>query len=297
MFMERVEVQKVVSEANTQLVPINPDEAFADSLMIVRQLPIIEERLATIKQYVGAEVEKAKAMDCTEETLAHVKKARADLAKMFKQMEAGRKKIKAAVLAPYETFDGKYKDCVANAFMEADAEYKRKIDETEQGIKNRCEEDLRSFFDELCTAHGVDFITFEQSGVKVSMTAARAKNPKQLKDQLADFVANVGVAYDTIMRMDDAEEIMVEYKRTLNLGQAVAIVQDRHRRIQQEQEAAAAREQMQAKQAESVRRVEHFAPPVVKEQPKMVTATFTVTDTIERLRMLKQFLIANNFKF
>lgn len=285
-----------MSEDN-QLVEINQEEAFAHSIMTVKQLPVIEERLLSVKAYVDEAVKNALSLACTEETLADVKKSRADLNKMFQQLETGRKAVKAAVLAPYEQFESTYKTCVSDAFKNADGELRQKIAETEQGIKSRCEEELRAYFAELCAVHHLDFIRFEQTGVRVDMAAAKAKTPKKLKEQLLFFVENVAHAVATIAAVDNAEEVMAEYRRTLDLGGSIAAVQDRHRREVDAKKALEALNEAKAQEAEIIKQVEAFAPPVVKETPKTVTATFTVTDTVERLRMLKQFLVANNFKF
>lgn len=285
-----------MSEDN-QLIEISQGEAFADSIMTVKQLPVIEERLLSVKAYVDEAVKNALSLACTEETLADVKKSRADLNKMFQQLETGRKAVKAAVLAPYEQFESTYKTCVSDAFKNADGELRQKITETEQGIKSRCEEELRAYFAELCAAHHLDFISFEQTGVRVDMASAKAKTPKKLKEQLLFFVENVAHTVATIATVDNAEEVLAEYRQSLDFGRSIAVVQDRHRRAEDARKAMEALNEVKAQEAEIIKQVEAFAPPVPKETPQTVTVAFTVTDTVERLRMLKQFLIANNFKF
>ena len=267
------------------------------------QLPVIEEALRGVKQTVDERVATAEALICTEETLQTVKATRAQLNKEFAELEARRKDVKSAVLAPYESFEAVYKECVSDAFKRADASLKAKIDDTEAGMKARCEAALREYFDELCAAHHIDFVPFERTGVKVSLADAKAKTqpPKKLREHLVQFCAGIAQAVEQISTMDNADEIMAEFMITLNAFEAVGIVEARHRRIEEERAARAAREEVQAREAEAVRRVEAFAPPTAAPAapaaPQMARVTFTVTDTIDRLKALKQFLVANGYQY
>lgn len=276
----------------------------SNELIRVVQLPIIEEQLRELKEQVDQRVADAQALVCTEETVQAVKKTRSELNKQFKELEEQRKAVKAAVLAPYERFEAIYRECVSDAFRSADADLKAKIDDVESDMKRRCEDSMREYYDELCAAHHIDFVPFERTGVVVSMADAKAKTqpPKRLREKLAQFVAGVAEVVDMISDLDDAEEIMAEYKRCLDLAYAIATVNERQRRIEEEKAARAAREEAKAREAEAVKKVESFAPPVVvHEKPaeahRMARVTFAVTDTIDRLKALKQFLVANGYQY
>ena len=95
-----------------------------NNLIVVKQLPIIEDQLRQVKASVDARVAQALALACTEETYKDVKKARAELNKEFQDLEARRREVKKAILAPYEAFEKLYKECAADAFTKADAELK-----------------------------------------------------------------------------------------------------------------------------------------------------------------------------
>lgn len=225
----------------------------------VTQLPIIEEQLRSVKAYVEQITAEATSLVCTDETIQTVKASRADLNKRFAELETRRKEVKAAVMGPYERFDAVYKECISVPFKSADAALKTKIDTVESELKARCEEKLRRYFDELLVLHGVDFITYEQAGIKIDMTSAKAKKPQKLMDKLGEFVSAVALGADSIRKMDDAAEIMAEYKTCLNVGQAVSVVQTRHRQIEAEKKAAEAREEARRRQEEAVAKVEAAA--------------------------------------
>ena len=182
--------------------------------------------------------------------------------------------------------------------MQADAALREKIDETEAVMKRRCEETLRNYFTGLCMVHHVDFLTYEQAGVKIDMTSARAKNPQKLKDKLGEFVARVAADVDSIQAMDDAAEVMTEYKKCLDIGRALAVVQDRHRRIEEEKKAAAAREEAKKQTEAAVAKVDAVAPPVeIKNEPSAAEErifprfTFTcINATRSQLIKIREFL-------
>lgn len=271
-----------------------------NNLIQVVQLPVIEEQLRSLKASVDKQVNDALALVCTEETVQTVKAARADLSKQFKELEDQRKAVKKAVLGPYERFEAVYKECVSDAFKTADMALKGKVDATEREIKQRCEDSLREYFAELCAAERVDFVRYEQTGIVVDMASAKQKTPKKLREKLADFVAGIARSMELISSMDDAEEIMVEFKRTLDAPAAIATVKERHRRIEAEKEAQALREAQRAREAEAVAKVEAAAPPTVEppvEAEKVYRCSFSVIATKTQLKKLKDFMIQEGIRY
>ena len=97
--------------------------------------------------------------------------------------------------------------------------------------------------------------------------------------------------------LEDPEEIMVEYQKSLNAADAICTVQERHRRIEAQKAAQEARRSIQEQEAAMVQRVEALAPPVVvkadEKDPNEVIPrlTFTcVNVTRAKLRRVREFL-------
>ena len=67
----------------------------------LQQLPIIVERLHSVKAEIERRTAEATSLICTEETYKSVKDARAQLTKEFKEYEAQRTAIKSKILEPY----------------------------------------------------------------------------------------------------------------------------------------------------------------------------------------------------
>ena len=178
-----------------------PPAAFSiatDVMIRVTQLPIIEEQLRAVKSQVEEMTSEAMSMVCTEETIQAVKARRAELNKQFQDLDARRKQVKAAVMAPYERFEAVFKECVTTPFKNADSSLKEKVAEVEAVQRDTCEARLRMYFEELCQLHGVDYIRYDQAGIKIDMASAKAKTPKKLMDKLGEFVSAVAVGADQI---------------------------------------------------------------------------------------------------
>lgn len=263
----------------------------SNELIQVVQLPVIEEQLRTLKDRWEQRAADAESMVCTEDTIQAVKSFHAEMRKEFEEVDALRKQIKEQLTAPAARLDDTFKRFVRDSYNAADAACKLKIATVESDIKERCEAELREYFSELCAVQHLDWLTYEQAGIKVDMASAKAKTPKKLREQLATFVTQVGDSVDCIANLDNADEIMVEFRRTLNSTDAIRTVFDRHQRIEAERASHEARKAEQERDAEMVRRVEALAPPVTVEAPEpVVKCTFTVRAIKQQLRKLREFL-------
>lgn len=253
-------------------------------IIVIKQLPVIVEQLQTIKADVTERVAAALSLVCTEDTVKTVKEARAELNKEFKFWEDKRKQVKAAVMSPYEQFEAVYKECVTEVFRNADTELKGKIDGVENELKENKRKEVVSYFEELCEASGLDFITFEQANINVTLSASL----RSLKEKAWAFTSRVLTDLKLIETQEHKEEILYEYKQSLNVSAAITMVSNRYKAIEaakaQEEERKAAE---QAKQ-EAAAKVEAVAPPTVEEKP--LTVSFKVTATRSKLKELKAFL-------
>ena len=216
-----------------KMIPVNAP------IIEVQQLPVIAERLRLVKDRVEAMTKEAAGLVCTGETVQAVKNTRADLRKQFEELEAQRKAVKAAVMGPYEEFLKVYEECISGPFRIADNRLKEQIDGFEADLKKACEEKLRAYHAEMARVHGVEWLSYDKAmqlaRLKISMADAQAKTPKKLMDALAEITASVAVGVDRINQLDDAAEIMAEYKKCFDVGMAVSEVQRRKKEELSEQ--------------------------------------------------------------
>lgn len=260
-----------------------------NEIIVIKQLPVIVEQLQTIKAEVTAKVADAMSLVCTEETLQAVKKSRSELNKEFAEWEEKRKDVKKAVMSPYEQFETVYKDCITDVFKGADTELKAKIDSVEKELKEQKRKEVFFYFEELCEANDLAFLTFEMANINVTLSASL----KSLKEQAKAFVDRVCDDLNLIETQEHKDEILYEYKQTLNVSAAITIVSNRYKAIEEAKAREAeqqAKEQATQKAAEKVAEV--LTPPTVEPiaEEQILTVTFTVKGTKTKLKALKEFL-------
>lgn len=284
-------------------------------VITLKQLPIIEEHLQLVKADVEARTNNAMQLVCTEETRGDVKKIRTELGKEFAAMEEQRKRVKEAIMEPYNQFEAVYKDCISDPYKKADAELKRRVDEVEAGLKADKTKAVQAYFDELCKANNLPWLRFEQMNLKIGLSTS----VNGTKTALTSTVLKIAEEVQELSRHDDAAELLVEYKKSLNVALALSTVRARHEQIelqkQQEAERRAALEQQQAAEEKVQQAIEEAqqdaAPPVEEvsapdEEPPTEAPTaaqdvyevkFTVRGTIEQLRNLKQFILQEGMSY
>lgn len=241
------------------------DDQTQTALIAITTLPEIKENLHALRERWEQKAKDAAAIVCTDESIQSIKTMRAEMRKEYDDADTQRKAVKERYMAAWNDVEATWKECVSDPFKRADASYKATVDGFEEELKSKCREDLQSYFDELCAADGVDFLTFEQAmalgEMKISMADAKSKNAKKLKYGLAEVVSNVAETARQIDGMDDAAEIMAEYKISFDVGHAIATVQGRKKRVESEREAAEARRSPQERVREAERRVDASMPP------------------------------------
>lgn len=269
-----------------------------NSLVVVEQLPVIKQQLKIISDEVEKKIEYALSLECTEESKNEVKNARSELNKIKTTLEEKRKAVKSAVLTPYEEFEVVYNELVKDKLMKADATLKIKIDDIEVAQKQQKEQELREFFEEHCKARNLDgWFCYEMITLNVTLSASM----KSLKEKIIAILDEVAKAIQLIKMEEFADEIMLEYKNSLDFGNSKMKVVERHKQLelmkQREEELARKKEE----EAKIVEKVEEIAEPEIIAPVEIETTTladteeqyvitFTVHGTREQILKLKQFL-------
>lgn len=265
-----------------------------NELIVVKQLPVIEERLKQIKEDVTARTEQALSLVCTEETLQAVKKERAALSKELKSWEEKRKDVKTAVMAPYEQFETVYKDCISDVFKAADSQLKSKIDSVEADLKARKQAEVEVYFAEYMDSRDAglkELIAFERANINVTLSASL----KSLKEQAKTFIDRICDDLVLIETQEHKEEVLLEYKQTLNASAAITTVANRHKAIEEAKEREADRLESAAAKQKAVEKVESvarmpLAPPKEIEPEETLPVRFTAYVPKSRLKAFKQHM-------
>lgn len=284
-----------------------------EELMIVKQIPVIEEHLRSLAVDVDKQVEAALSMVCTEDTYRDVKKIRADLNKQFSTLEEQRKAVRSAVMGPYDHFNKIYEDCVSAKFRTADSSLKSKIGDVEDGLKSKKEIGIREYYTEKAASLHVDpeQIPFERACIKITLSASE----KSLREACDAFLGRIAADIAMIEQQEFRDEILVEFRQSLSGSQAVTAVLNHHRQIEEERERASKRAEAEAAAQQHAQEVRAavaqqealFAPvetapqeapaPATREVEAMLKATFTVYGTRQQLIGLKNYMKENGIRY
>lgn len=286
-----------------------------NEIIVLKQEPIITyDGMVEVSEQVRQRISDLNldSQVVTDLTVKSAKETRAELNKEFKAFEEQRKFIKEAVTKPYAEFEAKYKEFIAKHYNDADDILKCKIFAFEAKLKEDRENELRAYFTELCQSNNIDFVRFEEVGLNITLSASMKSLREQAISFIAKIVKDIELANNIPESREYKDEVIFEYKKSLDINAAFRLVQERvqarkeaqlraeleAQRKKQEEQAAAQIKLEDAKQATA----EPLRAPT-REVQQDVTApaqpavlyemSFTVKGTIEQLKALKSFLITN----
>ena len=135
-------------------------------------------------------------------------------------------------MKPYLEFEDIYKLCVSEKFKSADKDLKIKIDDVENQLKENKSLELKQLFAELREVNRIDFVSYEQVGLNVTLSASI----KSLKEQVNNFFTRICEDLELIETQEHQTEIMVEYKKSLNCSSAITTVNARLKAIEEQKQ-------------------------------------------------------------
>lgn len=196
------------------------------------QKPVITHDLVR----VGASVtERLKVLNidgqvATIETVQALKKLRAELNKEHADYDAQVKAVKQSVMSPYTELETVYKEEVSVKYDNADKSLKDKIAFVEDAVKSDKKKAVEVYFNELCIAEKIDFVTFENVGLEINLSTTE----KAYKEKCAEFGSRIVDDLALIETQEFKAEILVQYRKTLNASKAIKEIQERKELERQE---------------------------------------------------------------
>ena len=230
----------------------------------LQQLPIIVERLHSVKADIEQRTADALSLVCTEQTYKSVKDARAQLTKEFKEYEAQRIAVKEKILEPYTEFEKVYRECVTVPFQTADTELKRKITDVTSGIVAQKTDVVQEYYNELVAAAGIDWMDDLTYRPKVNMS----DSVTALKKQAKAFVDGIASDVTALDATESAAEGMGEYRTNLDLPTAIKVVDNRHKALEEQRRMEEERRVRQAEREAAAEKVRAAATAAAQTQPE-----------------------------
>ena len=270
-------------------------------LIVVEKLPVIREQLKQLSLEIDEKVKVASSLVCTEDSVKEVKRYRAELNSLFNELEDRRKEVKNSILAPYNSFETIYKECVTEKFGEAKQILDKKVNDVENELKRVKTEEVITYFNEYALKENIDFVSYEQAKINVTLSASM----KSLKEQAKSFIDKIVSDLALIETQEHKTEILVEYKQSLNASAAIMNVSNRFKAIEEEKKRQEELARIKEQEQLAISKVEATldkpltAPEVVVEPKKedIYTLNFKVTATKDKLKALKQFLEDGGYKY
>lgn len=256
-------------------------------IIILKQLPIIEETLKNVSQKVDKRIAEVTALVCTEDTKIEVKKARAQLFKDFIDLENQRKLVKTQINKPYDEFFKIYKELITDKFLTADDELKDKITEIENIEKAKIKEEVLTYFEELKKAKNIDFIEFYQVINKINLS----DSVTSLKKRCLEFLERVESDIDIINGEKHKDEILYEYKKSLSVADSIITV-DRRRKTLDSVAITTGDTQENTRDYTTLQ-----APKIIQNEQEIFVVKFSVKSTKSKLKELKNFLEKGEYEY
>lgn len=188
---------------------------------------IIFPAYETLKAQAEQVAQIIREMDVSEETVKEAKKLLADANKSVKTLEDNRISIKKEMLAPYEQFEAQVKEITA-IVKEAEQEVRAKVRELEELERDKKEQELRSIWGLRFRPYEtkLSFLTFEDWLNPNHLN--KTMSIKKSEDDMAQWLEVKARDVAVIMGMQYGIDILSEYKQCLDLGLAVATVNQRN---------------------------------------------------------------------
>ena len=298
---------------------VRPDLAIEPTARI-KGISEIESNIADVKNRAIAIKKFYENVVFTEEDTKLAKDEKAKINKMIDAVKKYRQNVVTDFKKPIEQFEAEAKD-TEKILREAYDTINNTVKKFEDTKKKEIEKNIVSYFNELIEAEHIDFVTFKNTGINITLSASE----KSLKAAALDFVNRVKSDIQLINTQQYPVEILAEYKICLNVSQAIMTVTQRMARIEEER---ARREEEQKRIAEEKAAMESLEKNIPAEEPsepsfeipveiveeqtfevpaeisdtemladqELLTMTFSVTGTITQLRDLKQYIIERGIK-
>lgn len=266
----------------------------------IKSVGEIESNMKEVKGYVEELNNYYKNVSFKEETISQAKEEKAKVNKFKSQVANYRKNIVAEYNKPIKVFEDTAKE-TEKLLAETYNTINEQVASYEDEQKRKKAQQVKDYFEEYKIANKIDFVTYEQAKINVTLTASM----KSLKEQAKKFIDEVIDGLNLIETQECKEEILIEYKQNLNVSKAIQEVANRHKLLEEEKKR---QENLRNKQLEEAQKQANISikeqevatqsalndfvieAPKVSKQEEILTLNFKVRATKSKLKELKKFL-------
>lgn len=210
-----------------------------------------------------------KQVEVNEDNVKEAKKLMAQMNNRVKELETTRKDVKKTLLEPYNHFDDQVKT-IKGVIDDAVSHVKKQERElTEQERENK-KKAIADIFDKRIKHYGFEKIMGFADFIKPQYLN-KSYSMNKVENELVDWLEKTKRDLDTINKLKNRDELIVEYQNTQDLSTAFEIIDKRNQRKKQISEQN-------------------------KATPKQTYHVFTIEDDKDA-QIVKLLLQQNNIKF
>lgn len=230
--MEEVKEVEIIEE-KTIVKPEFNEEIKAE----IKSIGAVEDNISKVKDYAINLQKYYENVVFTEETKKDAEIEKAEINKFKDKVKSFRKQITEEYNKPIKVFEETAKETekiLEETYAAINSQVKHFDDVELQKIKETCEK----YFNEYAASKKIDFVTFENMNVKIikGLVTSTGALTKKTQDAISEFINQREKDLDLIRPLENADEILVEYKKTLKCADSIALVMDRHKQLEEMQQ-------------------------------------------------------------
>lgn len=250
----------------------------------------IEDNIKEVQDFAISLSEYYKDITFTDDQVKQAKDEKANINKFKKRVADFRKEITTKWNEPLQRFVDTVKTTETILTDTYDL-INNQIQVYENKTKQDKEEQVKTYFQELCTKHNITFVEYEKAGINVTLSASM----KSLKEQAKEYVEKIAGEINLINTQEYPEEIMIEYEKTLDVAKAIQDVKERHERLekQEEEKQEVPTDQEMKEKIEEVLK----APKEIDDEDEILEMTFKVIGTRKQLKEIKKYMEERGIKY
>lgn len=267
-----------------------------NEIVKIEQMPKVFEQLEKIGAFVEEKIKDLDKLECNEDNKQEVKNRRTEISNTLNLLEDKRKEIKNKINEPYEMFNKKYEDTTKIKLQNAYKILTDKINKIEDEQKLQKKTKVEKYFKEYSEFLKIDFVSFEQANFNVTLSIS----DKKLQEQAKAFLDKINDDLVLIDSQEHKEEILIEYKKNLNVSQSISSVLNRYKELEEMRKKQEEIKQQQEVEKNHIKEVEKILTAPVKtkiNQEEIYEMTFKVRGTKEKLRELKDFMDKGEYDY
>lgn len=289
--MEEIKEAKVVEEIEKN--ELTKPEFKSEIKAELKGITQIEDNINDVKEYALKLSDYYNIKEFDEDTLKDAKSERAEVNKFKDKVADFRKEITKKFNEPLEKFTTTAKE-TEKILKETYDTINSQIKAYEDNQKEEKEEEVKRYFTELCEAENIDFVNYEQANINVTLSASM----KSLKEQVKKFVDKIVDDINLINSTQYVDEIMIDYKKDLNVSRAITEVNNRHAEPEKVKQQKEEQVEQKLNDEEMLNRIDNLSAPKVENTTQEIfEMTFKVRGTKEQLKAVKEFLINGGYDY